>query len=316
MQTMRCAAQRWKFLAVALLAAMPLAGWGLTAGDVEMLRAVAGKLQGEYARIQKEARAAVTSSRAAAGCEDHAAKARNRAREYAELARLSNQIYINQESLSLRQDNLAQRDILGADGRPMTIYRDPGSEGFAELHHEALTGARVLVFRGTRISSLKDITTNLVQFSNALPARYRWADELAERVRSQFPGERLLLTGHSLGGGLAMYAGLRQEQEAVVFNPAGLSRGVVTELRLSAAQWRAMSARITAFISRSGEAVDPVSSISLAGKTLMAGSRYIVDLEHGLTPLQQHEMGGVSAKLAVATGDMFSCGQYLGIQSL
>jgi dienelactone hydrolase len=313
---MRHLASLWKTWAMALLAAAPLAGWGLTAGDLEMLRTVAGKLQGEYTRMQKEARAAVAANRGAAGCENHAAKAQKRAKEYAALARLSSQIYMNQESLPLKQDAVAERDILGADGRPMTIYRDPGSEGFAELHHEALAGARILVFRGSRISSLKDITTNLVQFSNVLPARYRWADELVEHVRLQFPGERLMLTGHSLGGGLAMYAGLRRGQEVVVFNPAGLSRGVVTELQLSATQWQAAAGRMTAFISRSGESVDPVSATSLAGKTLMAGLRYIVDLERGLTLLQQHEMDGLSARLAQATGEAFGCSQYLGIQRL
>jgi len=304
-------------LLLALCVSISQPSQALTSGDLELLRQAATKLQGEYARIQKVANDSVLASGGAADCDSSVRQAREKATEYALLARLSNDIYQRQEGSQLKLEAVAEKDYRDANGRLVTSYRDIHSEGYAELHHERLPNVRILVFRGTKISSLKDITTNLVQFSNVLPARYRWADDLVARLQRQFPDTQLVLAGHSLGGGVAMYAGLLHQLPAVTFNPAGLSRGVVAELRLSSSQWQARGKQITAFISRSGQSVDPVSATSLAGRTVMAGRRYIVNLESGLSPLQQHQMAVLAEKLASSSASvLFRCENDLGAQPL
>jgi hypothetical protein len=56
---------------------------------------------------------------------------------------------------------------------------------------------------------------------NAPSTAYDLADLLALSAMPQFGGNNLILTGHSLGGGLAQYAAIRNNLRAVTFNSAG-----------------------------------------------------------------------------------------------
>ena len=89
----------------------------------------------------------------------------------------------------------------------------------------------VLAFRGTD-QWVDLIGADLTGVITPVPVRqYTEAAGKARQVRSligQFdPGLRLILTGHSLGGGLAQYAGAVNHMEAVTFNPAWVSRGTL-----------------------------------------------------------------------------------------
>jgi hypothetical protein len=194
----------------------------------------------------------------------------------------------------------------------ITLWFDPVSEGCAEVHHDALPDTEVIVFRGTQLRNLKDLSTNLIQFVNIVPERYQWAAHLARRVAQDAPQAGILITGHSLGGGLAAYAALAQGVEAVAFNPAGLSRGALATLPAAAPETD--ERRIVVFIARSGGALDPVSALSLAGESRMAGRRYLVERESGLTHLQIHNMEGFAQAMEGAAETLTRCETDLGFQ--
>src|SRR5438067_208456 len=66
----------------------------------------------------------------------------------------------------------------------------------------------ILTFAGTRFWSVADWSTNFRQGFGAIPPQYLHAVELAQGAR-HILGASLGVTGHSLGGGLATYAGLK-----------------------------------------------------------------------------------------------------------
>ena len=80
----------------------------------------------------------------------------------------------------------------------------------------------VLSFRGTNPEQLIDWITNISQGLGYRNSQYRQAAEVALYVQSKVGSNNLLITGHSLGGGLASYAASLTGSRAITFNAAGL----------------------------------------------------------------------------------------------
>lgn len=92
------------------------------------------------------------------------------------------------------------------------------------------SGDRVVVsFAGTQMNSAVDWVTNALQFGGRIPNQYREARALLEEVRARF-GPNVTVVGHSLGGGLATYAGLATDTPVVAYNGAGLGSGTIQRL--------------------------------------------------------------------------------------
>ena len=103
------------------------------------------------------------------------------------------------------------------------VHGVEGPDGFAASAYRGPVDGReqiVIAFRGS--GDRQDILQNL-QSGVAVPSQYRMAVEFVAYVRDNHPGEEVVLTGHSLGGGLAAYASVLKDVPAVVFNAAGPS---------------------------------------------------------------------------------------------
>ncbi len=80
-------------------------------------------------------------------------------------------------------------------------------------------GKKVLSFAGT--DSLVDVAVDIAQVLGGLPTQYRQALLLTQAMRST-QGDNLMLTGHSLGGGLASYCSVITHLTTYTVNPAPL----------------------------------------------------------------------------------------------
>ncbi len=270
-------------LAMSLLA-MPAA-----AADIAKFRELAGKAVEEYQRIQSAARETVARERNDGRCSERASQLMEHVDEAVVLARLSSEIYDHPYALQMKNSGQTVARFRGDDGRVLVAHRDPASEGYAEVFgSDEQSGPLIVVFRGTRLASMKDIMANLVQFADAAPVKYRWAATLVSDLVARHPGRPIIATGHSMGGGLAMYAAVGSPIKAYTFNPAGLSRGSMGGL--ASAQLRSAQERVVSFIARSGEAIEPVSALSLAGESSILGRRYLVDVGSAANPIRQHDM--------------------------
>ena len=85
----------------------------------------------------------------------------------------------------------------------------------------------VLVFEGTTSDDNgTDWGDNLANGAGGVPKQYRQSLDIALRFREVYGEEGdLVVTGHSLGGGLATFAGLGAGLETYTYNPSGLGPG-------------------------------------------------------------------------------------------
>lgn len=109
----------------------------------------------------------------------------------------------------------ADLERMGLDAR---LFDDPASGYHARLYAHASHG-HALAMRGSE--DAHDWLANLRQGVGRDEVQYRQAAMAASRVRAAVDGD-LVLTGHSLGGGLAALASLRAGVPAVTFNAAGI----------------------------------------------------------------------------------------------
>lgn len=118
---------------------------------------------------------------------------------------------------------------LAASSIDATTLVDPGS-GFAARIYTDDQGRYVLAFRGTDEGS--DWKHNLRQGLGFDDIQYREATQLARKASAAF-GENLVITGHSLGGGLATMASFVAGAPAVTFNAAGLNEATLRRQKLN-----------------------------------------------------------------------------------
>lgn len=187
----------------------------------------------------------------------------------------------HQSSLKISDDRLA--------------YYDADGQRYAEARIDDKTGEVDVTFRGTRPSVRSDLTTDMLSFAGIPTAYYDWAATLVGTVAREHPGMKVVATGHSLGGGLALYAVLRNPGvTGVVFNPAGLNDGI---WRAASAQDRArVNAAITAVSIKGLFSLDPITSLSLAGRSVLPG-HVIVLQSNIIRPVVLHSLSSIIAGL-------------------
>jgi surface antigen len=152
----------------------------------------------------------------------------NLAKEVLDYALLSNAVYdfgtpkyvpvpnwkvINPATLSLNEQQ--------------TVFSDPVNGFRAQVY---VNGRKLaIVFEGT--TQIVDWSTDIAAWLGAPPGQYQDAlDFVGGIVAATGAKYDVVLTGHSLGGGLATYAALYYGKKAVVFNPAGLGGGLRSKI--------------------------------------------------------------------------------------
>jgi uncharacterized protein YukE len=134
-----------------------------------------------------------------------------------ELARLARGVYDGtgtERFVAVADDDLR---ALGIDPSRLT-----GPGGFQAQVYADSDGGYVLAFAGTDPTSVGDWATNIQQGTGQLSTQHLQAIGLARDLDSAVGPDHLVLTGHSLGGGLASTAAAATGQPAVTFNAAGV----------------------------------------------------------------------------------------------
>lgn len=169
-----------------------------------------------------------------------------------------------------------------------TGFFDPQGQRYAEVHLDTARNEAIVVFRGTRLTVRGDISADALNAVGIETGYYRWASDLVARVVREHAGMRIVATGHSLGGGLVLYAVLRNPGvEGVAFDPAGLSW--LTWLATSRADRARANAALTVVSARNSAHVEPLTALSLAHRTVLPGTLYFAEIDV-LRPLLLHSM--------------------------
>ena len=106
-------------------------------------------------------------------------------------------------------DYILDNDLSNDD---MSVYFNPTSK------------KAVVAYRGTRPSNISDLSADAAITTNmhSIHPRFKKAAVLAKKASSKYGKENTRLTGHSLGGSLALYANQQLGEDALettVFNP-------------------------------------------------------------------------------------------------
>jgi hypothetical protein len=173
-------------------------------------------------------------------------------------------------------DEMAARNLRTMNISPgRQAYRDPVGKYYAEVRSNEKAPQVVIVFRGTRVTAAGDIYTNFASYLGAPTRYYRWAADLAATVAAEHPGASIVATGESLGGGLTLYAVLRNPGvTGFAFNPAGLSHAVWQEA--GPTDRTRANAAITVISTRNATQIEPITGLSLAGTSVLPGHVFVV----------------------------------------
>ncbi|GAB3871428.1 Mbeg1-like protein [Terrabacter terrigena] len=114
----------------------------------------------------------------------------------------------------LRQLGIDPASLTGPGGFQANVYRDDD-------------GRYVLAFAGTDPKSVSDWGTNAQQGLGGLSSQHLQAIGLAQHLAAAVGSDDMVLTGHSLGGGLASAASVATDVPAVTFNAAGVHPNTV-----------------------------------------------------------------------------------------
>lgn len=228
-----------------------------------------GFVQGQVADVKTRAWQTYLSAPRQGSCADRRAFIAAALPDAVTFARWDRDIYTDGYDVEMEASGVTVREL----GEGRRAYREPNGQRYAEVRSESRRV--VVVFRGTRVAVGSDVMTDVAAHVGIETGYYEWAADLVARVVHDHPGMPVIATGQSLGGGLALYAVLRNPgTRAVAFNPAGLA--LLTWLKASTTDRARMNADAVVFTTRNDVQIEPISGLSFAGRSVVPGHVVVV----------------------------------------
>jgi hypothetical protein len=242
-------------------------------------------------------------------CSDRRARILETLPETLRMARLARDIGEKNHEARMRAEGLTTLDLSG--GRTAHFQRK--GRRYAEVLLDRERRQAIVVFRGTRLDVKTDLSTDVLGFVGVETRYYRWAAALVGRVKRENPGFEVVATGHSLGGGLAIYAVLQNPGvKGHAFNPAGLA--LLKWATTGAADRARTGAAVTVVAIRNEEHIEPVTALSLARRSVLPGRILVVEVDEA-NPVTLHDSRTVVAALEQIAANQAAgevCEGYLG----
>ena len=264
----------------------------------------------EAREVDRNAMRAYQNAPRAGSCEDRRARILAMLPETLRMARLARDIGDKNHEAKMRTGGLATLDLGGGH----TAHFQSNGRRYAEVQVDQERRKAVVIFRGTRLKVKSDLTTDVLGFIGIETRYYRWASALVAKVAREHPGFEVVATGHSLGGGLAIYAVLQNPGvKGYAFNPAGLA--LLTWTTTGAADRARTGAAVTVVAIRNARRIEPVTAISLAGRSVLPGRIFVVEADEA-NPVTLHDSTTVVAALeqvAATQADGEVCEGDLGV---
>jgi hypothetical protein len=98
----------------------------------------------------------------------------------------------------------------------------------SQLYYDSYSDQYILGFGGTVPNSIMDWRTNFNQFFGKRADEYVHGIELVNRIRKDYV-DRVIVTGHSLGGGIATVAAIARRLRCFVFNPPAIHKNTLRQ---------------------------------------------------------------------------------------
>ncbi len=113
----------------------------------------------------------------------------------------------------------------GAEKIANFINENEGKSGFnSEIYYDKNQDKYVIAIRGTEFTKFKDLSADALFALLAKSPQHDIAYKLAQAIKSSgIPLDKIKITGHSLGGGLASIVGMITGCETYIYNPAHVS---------------------------------------------------------------------------------------------
>jgi len=124
---------------------------------------------------------------------------------------------------------LSPQEISKHKIKPELFFNE--NSGFKAGLYENKRGELALAFAGTDFSSSKDRAANVRQSLGFETQQFQQAANLGLLVKRNI-GEHVMVTGHSKGGGQAIFAGVVAGLRTVTFNPSGVHKNTFARFDL------------------------------------------------------------------------------------
>ncbi|MDR2441380.1 MAG: DUF2974 domain-containing protein [Planctomycetaceae bacterium] len=98
----------------------------------------------------------------------------------------------------------------------------------AKLYYDLRSDQFILGFGGTTFDNINDWMTNFSQFFGQQSDQYTKGIELVNKIRNNFV-DKVIVTGHSLGGGIATVAAITGKLKGFVFNPPAIHQNTLEQ---------------------------------------------------------------------------------------
>ncbi len=129
--------------------------------------------------------------------------------------------------------NESQIELLFTDPEEAKRLLGDDKSGFrCRVYHDTRAAKLVLAFGGTVPAKMDDWINNFRQWSGLKAKQYERGIALASLIRHDLTNN-VVVTGHSLGGGIATVSAVSRKLRAVVFNPPGIHNKTLGDFHLN-----------------------------------------------------------------------------------